>query len=179
MRPADLERAIKRDLAKLEKNIHRAMQRTADRAVPIVRKNAPKAFGSLGESVHSEPHKTVVDAPHANAVEIGARPHVVPLSNLVAWVKLRGMQGLSKTGRVRKTGYGKLGPTTKQHAMSIASQLKRMESGGSLDVDSPMRIAIAIQDKIAKHGMKPHWFVSKSLPAIMQILDANLKRIKW
>ncbi len=179
MKPEELERAVRRDLAKLKVQLDTAIQRTCEQAVPVVRNNAPKAFGSLGESTHHEVHKTVVSAPHAQAVEIGALPHVVPLDALVRWVKLRGMQGLTKAGGVRKAGYGKLGPTTKQHAMSIASQLKRMESGRALDVDSPMRIAVAIQDKIAKYGMKPHWFVSKSLPAIMRILDSNIKRVQW
>jgi len=51
-----------------------------------------------------------------------------------------------------------------------------MEEGGALSIDAPEQIAKAIQMAITKHGTKPHWFVQNSLPAIMELLDAEIRK---
>jgi hypothetical protein len=50
-----------------------------------------------------------------------------------------------------------------------------MERDGALDVNAPLRIARAIQAKIAKTGSPPHWYARDSLPEIMTILDRQVR----
>ncbi len=177
---AELQARITQDMAILQENLGHAIQRTAEAAVPIIASRVPVAFGDLKESVHATKMKTVVDAPHAAAVEIGSMPHRPDMARLIAWVKLRGMQGLNRSGQVRSsktpsTRFG-VGPTTKGHALAIAHELKRHEnSNGSLDIDAPERIADRIASEIEKHGTRPHWFTRSSLPAIRKALDEEIR----
>lgn len=175
----EFQRHLKRDLKRLKRGAEKAIDKTAHKAVAVVQGNAPKAFGELAYSVHAEDHKTVVSAPHAQAVEIGSRPHVVPLEDLVAWVKLRGMQGLSKTGRVRSSSWQAKGSgaSTAMQARRVARGLKALERNNALGVDAPEKIAKAIQLAIAENGTKPHWFVRESLPEVAEILDRELRKV--
>ena len=157
--------------AEREKRIRGAMKKTASAGVAIVKSAVPVAFGELRESVHATGTKIVVDAPHAAPVEVGSRPHWMPLAPLIKWVKLRGAQGLlSRRERGRLPG-----TTTRAHAESVAGALRGMEHDGSLDADVPVQIARAIQRDIAAHGTKPHWFARSSLPAIRAALDAFIR----
>lgn len=168
MTPAEFERALKRDLNAIARRSKKAVERTAYGAVRIIKRNVPVAFGELSDSVHADAHgiaipATVVGAPHAAAVEVGSRPHFVPLEELIKWVKLRGMQGLSRK-------------TKNQHAINIAAELKSRERNGSLDIDTPEDIARRIQAGILHNGTKPHWYVQASLPKIMELLDKNISK---
>lgn len=87
--PAQLAGLLRKHEKERIRRIRRNLQRTAKDAVPIIKENAPKAFFFLEDSVHDEDMKTVVDAPHAAAVEVGSRPHTPPLDPLVAWVVLK------------------------------------------------------------------------------------------
>ena len=171
-------------MKRLQKQVDNAVRKTARQAVRIVRKNVPVAFGELRDSLHAESlpgpgqvATTIADAPHAAAVEVGSRPHLVPLDALIKWVKLRGMQGLSASGRVRNKRWSAkgMGSTTREHARRVAAQLKGLESGGSLSVDAPEQIARAIQQAILRKGTKPHWFVAKSMPEILRLLEQNVE----
>jgi hypothetical protein len=142
----------------------------------VVKRRVPVAFGDLRESVQPESRAhgaaIVVDAPHAAPVETGSRPHMPPLAPLVAWVKLRGAQGLLSPRQV-----GRLpGRSTAAHAISIAAALHSMERGGALDVDAPVRIARAIQRAIRDHGTKPHWYARGSLPEVRHVLSAAIRK---
>lgn len=159
------------------------MDAAARKSVPAVIENTPKAFGELRDSVHtaSSPTRITVTAPHAAAVEIGSRPHVVPIDDLVRWVKLRGMQGLTKGGRVRRSigNPGKVGPTTAQQAITVAAQLRSLEKNGALSIDAAEQVARRIQAAIAKAGTAPHWYVRKSLPQIEADLNDMISRVQW
>ncbi len=138
----------------------------------------PIAFGELRASIHvvaTDPDRvrSIADAPHAAAVELGSRPHWVPLDALIKWVKLRGMQGLGKTGNVRPSKGP--GSTTHEHSFRVASQIKAAEKDGANAVDEPRRIARAIQAAIAKRGTKPHWFYRQARPVAMRSLDRAIK----
>ncbi len=179
---AELSGLISKDLNKLQREVKTAIRETARDAVPVIRKNAPKAFGELRESIHAEGTengaKTIVDAPHASAVEMGSRPHLVPLDALIRWVKLRGMQGLNSKGKLnrgllRANGH-RIGSTTAVHAISVAAELKSMEKNGVLSVGAPEQIARRIQQKILKSGTKPHWYVLSVLPQIEDLLGKNI-----
>ena len=116
----------------------------------------------------------VADAPHAAAVEVGSRPHTPPLAPLIAWVQLRGIQGLTAKGNVRKA----VSPR-REAARAIASSLhgalggragaaawrQRATSQGSLADADPAVVAIAraIQRKIAVAGTKPHRFLAQGV----------------
>jgi Bacteriophage HK97-gp10, putative tail-component len=184
--PNEFERRLKRDLKHLKSKASDAVERAARKAVRVVAKNTPKAFGELRDSIHAEGKSTIIDAPHAQAVEVGARPHLVPLEELIKWVKLRGMQGLTPKasgkgagGRTaitgRKSGWD--GPTSREHAIRVASELRALEHNGSLDINAPEQIAKRIQMGILHNGIKPTWFVLKSLPDVMNVVDAELRKV--
>jgi hypothetical protein len=180
----ELERELRKDLRKKRRRVAGAVRKTARMGATYVRRNLPVAFGELRNSIEAKDAtarakgaaaKIVADAPHAAPVETGSRPHWPPLAPLIAWVKLRGMQGL--TGRKGKGPSKRLpGTTTRGHAQSIAGQLRGMESGGSLDVNAPERVARAIQAGIAKKGTKPHWYMRNAVPEVRKILHQNMEK---
>jgi hypothetical protein len=167
----------------------------------IIKVTLPIAFHELEKSLHivKNDERTVslvADAPHAEAVELGSRPHVPPLEPLIEWVKLRGMQGLYDMRHKLK------GTTTRQHAKNIAQTLHIMalghkqgkrtamrkagfskqairagmaKQGLSNDINDPVEIARAIQQAIAKRGTRPHKYMANALPEIERQLDINIK----
>lgn len=185
MTPKQFEARLAKDIARYQKNIEEGMFEAAQRSVPKVVKNTPKAFGELRNSVHATqgPVTITVSAPHAAAVEIGSRPHVVPIEELVKWVKLRGMQGLSSQGRVirsaKSIGASKVGPTTAGHAMTVAAEIRSLRKDRATPIDAPLQIAKRIQAAIAAKGTEPHWYVSKTLPDIEKDLNGVLSRVQW
>ena len=144
----------------------------AEGGAVAVRRGVPAPHGELAGSVKTEPRPTgaaiVVDAPQAAAVEVGSRPHTPPLGPLVAWVKLRGAQGLLSPhgGTLRGAAHS---------ARSVAGALAAMERSGALDVGAPMAIARAIQRQIAARGTRPHWFVRSALPAVRAAVAAAIR----
>lgn len=156
-------RAIQNDTKRLNRGLQRATKKAARSGVSIARREVPVAFGELRDSLSwddiEDGHSQVVaDAPHAAAVEFGSRPHWAPIGPLVAWVKLRGMQGISGRGKVRKTA------TPQQHR--VASQLAAMSRNGSNAVGDPYAIAKAIQRAIAVNGTKPHFYMRASVEPV-------------
>jgi len=172
---AELGRLFARHQRERQRRITGAVRRTAKDGAPVMKSNVPVAFGELRESLAGKATerggKIEADAPHAAAVEVGSRPHTPPLEPLIAWVKLRAAQGLLSAQELSKLP----GPTTATHATAVAAQVRGMEHGGAVDVDAPRRIAFAIQQKIAREGTMPHWFARRSLPQIVELLDAYVK----
>src|ERR1700723_2746681 len=92
---------IAKDVGRLEKPLNRGLTKSAIDGGHPIEPNIPVAFAELRGPLHVdatealEGHvRIVLDAPHACAVEEGSRPHTPPLEPLIAWVKLRGMQGI-------------------------------------------------------------------------------------
>lgn len=184
--PGALEGLITRRMKRLEERANKAKDRTAQAAVPIIRGKTPKAFGELISSVHAVlgglVTKTVVDAPHAAAVEVGSAPHTPNLDALVEWVKLRGLQGLSNLRSSRLHG-----PTTRDQAVTVKRMLRnevvwrRGPRGGKLQggqyspIDSPLQVAKAIAKGIEVNGTPPHFYVRDSLPEIRIDLDKRMR----
>jgi hypothetical protein len=171
----ELGALVSRHQTERERRLRAAAQAAARQGVSLVKRRVPVAHGELREAVHAEEHSRgaaiVVDAPHAAPVETGSRPHMPPLAPLVAWVKLRGAQGLLSERQI-----GRLpGTTTSSHARSVASAFASMEKSGALDVEAPVRIARAIQQAIARRGTKPHWYARGALPELRQILGAAIR----
>lgn len=181
---------IDRDMKRLQKRIDKGIEKTAERGVKPIQDRAPKAFGELAESVQNYSNGSsgnpviAVDAPHAADVEIGSAPHTPDFEKLLAWVKLRGLQGLSSQGREKSKKWlarGQ-GPTTARQARRVAKMLKTLEvrggrgAGRHSPVGAPEAVARAISKGIEKHGTQPHWFVRNSLGDIETILDEEMKR---
>jgi len=180
--------AIQRDIKAKKRRLDDAVRKTTRATRNDVVRSIPRAFGELAESTHVEdgaPGRSAVisDAPHAAAVEVGSRPHTPPLAPLIAWVTLRGLQGLTPGGSVRKGG-----GTRREAARSIATSLHgtmgragaaswraRTSGAGSLgqtDADpAVVAIARAIQRKIALSGTKPHRFMAQGVPLAVSWLD--------
>lgn len=159
-------------MRKLQRRIVKATHKTASKGRRIVQANAPKAWGHLGDGVVSVNLPTgsqiIATAPHSAAVEVGSRPHMPPLGPIIAWVKLRGMQGL----RRKASGAQK----------HIAGWIRSIgEEYGSVrdatPVDAPEQIAWAIAMAIKKRGTKPTWFVRNSVPAVVSLLDSTMKEM--
>jgi hypothetical protein len=182
----ELSNLIIRHVQQREARVRAGITKTSRDGRNKVEKEVPVAFDELRSSVHNDGDNIVVDAPHAAAVNLGSRPHWAPLEPLIAWVKLRGMQGLTKTGRLKKSGFGR-GKTTAEHASRVAYELNQREkgwssdvttrevSGGALDVDAPRDIARRIQIAIAAKGTKPHHFIEESIPHIARTLRRELR----
>lgn len=175
----DLERKLNRDMKSLQKRFNKAIAKTANGAVKIIRENTPKAFGELRESIHATSDATIVSAPHAAAVEVGSRPHVVPIDDLIRWVKLRGMQGLTSRGYLKSkfASSARIGTTTEGHARSIARQIKSMRVKRATPVDAPEIIARKIQAAIAHGGTHPHWYVKSVLDDVVSLLNRNMYEV--
>lgn len=177
----DLERLVQDDIRHLQDvRIPDAIQKTAVEAIEPIRRRVPKAFFNLADSIHAESHppRTVVDAPHAAAVEVGSRPHTPDFEALVAWVKLRGAQGLTKQGRDRRRFPRWAGPTTAYQATRVRNLLKAEIQRGPnphSPIDAPEQVARAIAKGIEEHGTRPHWYVKESLPNIRRILHRNVR----
>lgn len=191
--PGNLHELIEQGARDIERRVGHILEVVAKNAVPVVRRNVPVAFGELRDSIHALPGpdpKTVVDAPHAQAVEVGSAPHTPNFAKLLAWVKLRGIQGLQGKRRIRKMA----GVTTAKHAARVAQELRYLENGGnrrrrylkngSLNplkvgrhspIDAPEQVARAISRKIKKDGTEPRWFAQNSLPEIEKILRRQMR----
>lgn len=185
----NLRKALERGQRNIRKAVDKAIWSTAQKAVPVIRKRVPVAFGELKSSVQAYPRGlsgnpvTSVDAPHAGAVEIGSLPHKPNFERLLAWVRLRGMQGLNPSGKSLKKRFPKaLGFTTPRHAPRISSLLKSLEVRGKRGVgrhspvDAAVQVARAISAGIEKHGTRPVWYVRESLPEIRGILNAEIQK---
>jgi hypothetical protein len=157
-----------------QRRVEAAIKATARDGADIVRKAVPAAFGELGDSVHAEGARIVADAPHAGPVETGSRPHRPPLGPLVAWVKLRGMQALDRRGKVNPRK-NLPGSTTFGHAARVGKALADLAQARGIQLMSDaIAVARAIQEAIARHGTRPHWFMRSSLPKVLERLDVRI-----
>jgi hypothetical protein len=198
---------FKKDMKAREKRC-RTAQRKAARTTRnfIVREKVPKAFGELIDSASALDTEfgaqVIFDAPHAGAVENGSRPHTPPIGPLIAWVILRGVEGLGASGRVKSNRVkgGGIKAWQKEAARSIATSLHSSLGGnkgaaawrsrhqnvvrnltpatlGQIDSGPEVRsIAYAIQQKIAKEGTKPVRYVGSSLNEAVAELDHFIQR---
>lgn len=167
---------LKRDLEKLQKRINKAVKKAAKKSANGIKKNTPKAFGDLrgsihaGESSHGHIAEIRVSAPHAQAVEIGSSPHVVPLDELVAWVKLRRLQGKRRLDKSKSSTFDdRHGPTTREMIARVRKEFRQREKAGQRNEDqNAIDIARKIQGAIAKSGTRPHWYVRGSLDTVVK-----------
>ncbi len=171
----ELKALILRHAKQREGKVRKAVRTAARKGARILKGNVPVAFGELREDIEAIDHFIIVGAPHGAAVNNGSRPHWMPLGPLIAWVKLRGMQGLHTERQI-----GRLpGTSTRGAAQGVAAMLASHEHrgpGGYSDVDAAEQVARAIQRAIAKRGTKPHHFMERSLPDIYAALGEELHK---
>lgn len=184
-------RAIERDSKARQKRVMGAVRKAARVTARVVKQDlVPKAFGELAESIHVTDalngSAVIADAPHAEAVELGSRPHIPPLDPIIRWVKLRGLQGITKKGNVVRNAT----PGTPQRegsgvaARTVGNAIARQLDGraksmiawrnranmGAVD-PATLAVAKAIQMSIAKSGTKPFRFMMQGVPVAMSALD--------
>jgi hypothetical protein len=183
----ELATLLPKHQAARQRRLENAIRRTARRGVGVVKKNVPVAFGELREDIEARAvgdrgAQIFADAPHAAAIEVGSRPHWVPLEALVKWVRLRGMQGLSSHRALdRLPGRG-----TAASASRVAEQIRNYTLTGAgfadgnansaVAADAPLQIAKQIQLAIAKGGTKPRWYMRQSQPEVYKILDDEIQK---
>lgn len=164
---------IRRHMNERERRITKAVHRTATQGAAHVRRHVPVAFSELRDSVGAKPDQIYADAPHAAPVEEGSRPHTPPLEPLIRWVKLRHLEGVTIAKRPR-TAKRLPGTTTEEHATAVHAALGA--SWKRSDVESNYRaMAFKIQQGIAKHGTRPHFYMAGSMPVVMEILDREIR----
>ena len=175
---AELERLVRGHARQRDERVRIGIRKAAREGRNFVaRETVPEAFGELRKALHVVDTRTgaviVADAPHAAAVEVGSRPHTPPLAPLVAWVKLRGMHGLSKAGKPisNRTRGGAMRDPNREAARVVAGQLAGMAKSGAIDIDAPTQIARAIQHAISVNGTKPSWYMRRGLPEVRRALD--------
>lgn len=171
---------LRGDLERLKGRVLAATRRAASRSVEIVAGAVPVAFKELADSVHDIPtaEGAIVraDAPHAAAVENGARAHMPPVEPIERWVRLRGMQGLGgsrlRSARfvakaIARLGSGKVG-------RDAAGRFVKKNT--ATPIDAPRQIAWAIAMNIKQHGTKPQPYMRVSLPFCVIVLDDEVVR---
>jgi len=173
-----LQGILEKEARELAERMRVARVVAASQGVKQVQPRIPKAFGHLRDSVEATENGITVTAPHAAAVEIGTRPHYPDIEALTRWVKLRGMQGLTPRGRVRKR-IKNLDPKSAKQAQSVARQLKSLRAGSKYSlVDAPRQIAEAIAKRIQKFGTKPVFYMRSSVPSIAANLIRLVRKFK-
>lgn len=167
---------LNRHIRKKERDFKNGVRQAIRHGVEIVKRNTPKAFGELRESEHATEDGIVIEAPHAAAVERGARPHWVPLDELEKWVRLRHIQGVRIKSGLERRRSSTIGTTTRRQARSILNEMSRYEASGSSYDNAITEVAKAIQAGIAKNGTAPHFYVRESLPKLEADLDKHMKK---
>lgn len=118
-----------------------ALAEAATAGAKILRGAAPSSSGELKKSIAAKGATISIDAPHVLYVEHGARPHMPPLAPLIKWVQRnRAKLGLKKGGAGRDT------------------------RGRFTAAPEVVAAAWAIAKAIEKRGIKPSFFIRRSLP---------------
>jgi hypothetical protein len=101
----DFPGRLRSDMNYRQARIRTALATTAEKGADYVKTRVPFAFKDLRDSVRAAPDRAgrglsriIADAPHAQAVEVGSRPHWAPIAPLLKWVNLR-FKGLSLRSR--------------------------------------------------------------------------------
>lgn len=158
-------RALAKDMKAIKRQVLRAANMAARDGAKIARDNAPVAFETLRDGIGAEKRSNgaavVSVAPHAAAAEVGSRPHRPPFGPILAWVRLRGMQGLSSRGG----GAGRF----------VAGAIRARGTAESTPVDAAEQIAWAIVAKISKEGTKPTLYMARTVDPLVLALDKHVK----
>lgn len=163
----DLAKTLERDMKSLRQQIVKGVHKTASTGKLVAQANAPEAFGELRDGIIDIPGADGATirstAPYSEAVEVGSRPHMPPIAPILAWVRLRGMQGVHGAN------------TNMATPRAVASMIAGRGSSRSTPSDAAERVAWAIALSIKKKGTRPEFFMQTSLPEVMRLLDTYLR----
>jgi len=176
---ANLPEMLRRNMKKLQAKVVKATHLTAEKGVGVAEANVPRAFGVLGDGIIAILHDTGATvrstAPYSAAVELGSRPHMPPVEPIAAWVRLRGLQGLTAMGRVTRSSKARAA-APKAMARALRSMQTITSKRRSSPIDAPMQLAWAIAMKIKQEGTEPTFFMLRAVTPITEILDVQVKR---
>lgn len=162
-RPSDLGRLMALHAGERMRRMEEAQFEAAQAGVEIVRPLLPRDLGTLQDSVHARRipggAELTIDAPHAPMIEAGARPHTPPLGPLIEWV-------------TRHAAFFVLldqGDVEGRPMRSVRARAKQTIGQAGI-----VRIARAIQQKIAREGSPPRWIMKGSRPRLREILGEKI-----
>lgn len=157
--PGQIQALLKATDKRLRDATKGAVIEAAAVGAEIVSRDAPVDTGRLKQSVimrkrgASGHPEIVAQAPYAGPVEVGSRPHWVPLRPLVGWVRrhasLFGLKGGTQRGK-----------------------------GGRFVGGAIITLARKIQRSIARRGTKPKWYMKRNLPRLEQVLKTLMRESK-
>lgn len=181
-----LKREVRQDLRTIRRRVLNATYEAAKLGRILAKDLAPIAFKELSQGIIAFRTKegAIVrsTAPHSGAVEHGSRPHTPPIEPLIAWVKLRGKQGLSSRKRKFKS--------TAEHRsraadLRVAASIRALSDTVttrrgrakvvSTPIDAAEQVARAIQFAIAKNGTKPTFFMKQAVPEVERVVHSLIE----
>jgi hypothetical protein len=203
----DLKAAL-RDIAKhsraREARVKASVKKAADRtASKVKREIAPKAFGFLADSIESVVRgdgaaDVICESEYAEAMETGSRGQprkMPPFDAIIAWVQLRGIQGITTKGNVISGSRAPRNITiqkrnTEAQAKRVGSLFDqffdrskvamgawRAQATTEGAVDAATRsVAAMIRHHIMRHGTKPKRFMLSAVPVAYDFLDYYVKQ---
>lgn len=178
--PGQIAALLAKTDKRIRRGVHEAVVEAAAVGAEIVAKDAPVDTGRLKQSVvmrkkgPSGGPEIIAQAPYAGPVEVGSRPHWVPLRPLVGWVRRHVMAAAREAGI--KTP-GRVGTYKGRTARAFAAYNRRSRARNAF-VDEILKMARLIQRAIARRGTKPRYFMRKNLPRLGQILLTLLRESK-
>lgn len=175
--PGQVDAVLKATDKKLRAAVKLAVLEAAAVGAEIVSRDAPVDTGRLKQSVvvrkrgPSGHPEIIARAPYAGPVEVGSRPHWVPLTPLVRWVRRHGAAfNLAK----RRPSVG----TTPARSAAAQKRRDRAVMRRAKYDRGVIATARAIQLAIAKRGTKPKWYMKRNLPRLRQVLMTLMRESK-
>lgn len=175
---AEIDAVLKRTDKRLRDAVKGAVIEAAAVGAEIVARDAPVDTGRLKQSIimrkrgPSGHPEIVAQAPHAGPVEVGSRPHWVPLTPLVRWVRRHW-----SSFNLPKRRPGGASTTPAASAAAQRHRDRRIARRAAYDANV-VTIARKIQKAIAKRGTRPRYFMRKNLPRLNEVLKTLMRESK-
>lgn len=174
----DIDKVLRATDQHLRNAMKVAVLEAAAVGAEIIAREAPVDTGRLKQSIimrkrgvsgHPE---IVAQAPYAGPVEVGSRPHWVPLTPLVRWVRRHWSSfNLPK----RRPGGANMTPA--RTARAQAGRDRRIARRAAYDANI-VQIARRIQLAIARRGTRPRYYMRRNLPRLGEILKTLVRESK-
>lgn len=155
--------------ANILKALHISQREAAHAQMRVVKRDMPvdrgelkaglevKSFRRPGRGTDRSEVRLESNAPHAGVSELGARPFWPPIKPLYEWAQRKagdlGLASLAKGGRSKSIS---------RHTAAETANI--------------MAFAKAVQRKISRVGLKPHYSMKKSLPFAVKAMDRSFRR---
>lgn len=122
---------------------------------------------------HRTAAKIFVDVPYSQAMELGAAPHTPPLAPLVEWARYK-MAALRRSKIAGKSSGKKMAASQKgaKGKGGVKERPRLSKSKSKL----ASRMAYLVQQKIRREGVRPRFFMARSMPKIHTNVKMSLRR---